>query len=157
MESPPGKEALIILRRLIAYSGKVFRFSEAIVAGIADRWRQPRITISLVVKSGAVVFWARMGSLNSLELSACSSFFQRWLGQSVCSADSIGRVNALMDAEGLRRGIHHVYDRLKRNKALPDHQGIGVAVLNGHESHASYATGLYDFDVRCRQPGHWRR
>ena len=40
------------------------------------------------------------------------------LGQSVCSADTIGRVNALMDAEGLRQGIHYIYDRLKRNKAL---------------------------------------
>jgi hypothetical protein len=27
---------------------------------------------------------------------------------------------------------------LKRNKALPDQQGLGVAVLDGHESHASY-------------------
>ena len=43
-----------------------------------------------------------------------------------------------MDAEGLRCGIHHIYDRLKRNKALPDHDGIGVAALDGHESHTSY-------------------
>ena len=138
METPPGKEALTILRRLIAYSEKVFRFSATIVAGIADRRLQPRIPTGLVVKSGTVLFWARMGSLNALELTARSSFFHHWLGQSVCSADSIGRVNALMDAEGLRQGIHHVYDRLKRNKALPDHQGMGVAVLDGHESHASY-------------------
>ena len=138
METSSGKEALTILRRLIAYSEKVFRFSEAIVAGIVDRRLQPRLPTSLVIKSVAVLFWARMGSLNALELTARSSFFHHWLGQSVCSADSIGRVNALMEAEGLRQGIHHVYDRLKRNKALPDHHGIGVAVLDGHESHASY-------------------
>ena len=30
------------------------------------------------------------------------------------------------------------YDRLKRNKALPDIQGLGVAVLDGHETSASY-------------------
>ena len=138
MEAPSGEEALTILRRLIAYSEKVFRFSEAIVAGIVDRRLQPRIPTSLVIKSVAVLFWARMGSLNALELTARSSFFRHWFGQSVCSADSIGRVSALMDAEGLRHGIHHIYDRLKRNKALPDHHGIGVAVLDGHESHASY-------------------
>lgn len=138
MEAPPGKEALTILRRLIAYSEKVFRFSEAIVAGVVDRRPEPRIPTALVVKSVAVLFWARMGSLNALALAAHSSFFRLWLGQSVCSADSIGRVNALMDAQGLRQGIHHVYDRLKRNKALPDHHGIGIAVLDGHESHASY-------------------
>jgi hypothetical protein len=127
-----------ILRRLIAYAEKVFQLSETIVAVIVDRRLQPRIPTGVIVKSVAVLFWARMGSLNALELAAHSRFFQGWLGQSVCSADSIGRVNALMDAEGLRQGIHHIYDRLKRNKALPDHRGIGVAVLDGHESHASY-------------------
>jgi hypothetical protein len=79
-----------------------------------------------------------MGSLNALELTARSSFFHQWLGQSLCGADTIGRVNALMDAEGLRRGIHPIYDRLKRNKALPDRHGIGVAVIEGRESHTSY-------------------
>jgi hypothetical protein len=63
--------------------------------------------------------------------------FQCWLGQSVCSADTLGRVYALVDADGLRRAIHQIYDRLKRNQALPDNQGIAAAVLDGHESHAS--------------------
>lgn len=79
-----------------------------------------------------------MGSLNALELTARSRFFQDWLGQSLSSADTIGRVVSLVQADTLRQGIHQVYDRLKSNKALPDHQGIGVAVLDGHESHASY-------------------
>jgi hypothetical protein len=138
VEAPPDKEALIILRRLIAYSEKLFRFSATVVTGVVDRRLQPRIPTAVIVKSVTVLFWARMGSLNALELTARSSFFLHWLGQSVCSADTIGRVNTLMDAEGLRRGIHHIYDRLKRNKALPDHRGIGVAVLDGHESHTSY-------------------
>jgi hypothetical protein len=34
--------------------------------------------------------------------------------------------------------MHRVYDRLKRNKALPHLYGLGVVVLDGHESHASY-------------------
>ena len=138
METLPGQERLTILRRLTAYAEKIFQLSHTVVAGVVDRRRQPRIPASRVVKSVAVLFWARMGSLNALELVAHSSFFRRWLGQSVCSADSVGRVTALMEAEGLRRGIHHLYDRLKRNKALPDHGGLAVAVLDGHESHASY-------------------
>jgi hypothetical protein len=138
VEAFPGTEGLTILRRLLAYAEKVFQFSGTVVAGITDRRLQPRIPTALVVKSVAVLFWARMGSLHALELAAHSRFFHRWIGQSVCSADSIGRVNALMDAEGLRQGLHHIYDRLKRNKALPDHHGIGVAVLDGHESHTSY-------------------
>jgi hypothetical protein len=138
VETIPGKERLIILRRLIAYSEKIFRFSETVVAHVVDRRLQPRIPTAVIVKSVTVLFWAQMGSLNALELTARSGFFRHWLGQCVCSADTIGRVSTLLDAEGLRRGIHHVYDQLKRNKALPDHFGIGVAVLDGHESHTSY-------------------
>jgi Transposase DDE domain len=138
VETLPGKERLTILRRLIAYSEKIFRFSETVVANVVDRRLLPRIPTAVIVKSVTVLFWARMGSLNALELTARSGFFRHWLGQCVCSADTIGRVNTLLDAEGLRRGIHHIYDRLKRNKALPDHRGIGVAVLDGHESHTSY-------------------
>ncbi len=138
MEALSGKEGLTILRRLIAYSEKLFRFSETVVTGVVDRRLQPRIPTAVIFKSVTVLFWARMGSLNALELTARSSFFHHWLGQPLCSADTIGRVHALMDADGLRRGIHHIYDRLKRNKALPDHHGIGIAVLDGHESHTSY-------------------
>ena len=138
MEAFSGKEGLTILRRLLAYAEKVFQFSRAIVAGVADRRPQPRIPTSAVFKSVAALFCARMGSLNALELTSHSRFFRRWLGQSVCSADSVGRVSALMNAEGLRQGIHHVYAQLKRNKALPDHHGTGIAAIDGHESHASY-------------------
>jgi hypothetical protein len=138
VEAFPGKEGLTILRRLLAYAERVFEFSGRVVAGVVDRRRQPRIPTSGVLKPVAALFWARMGSLNALELTAHSSFFRRWLGQSVCSADSVGRVSALMDADGLRQGIHHLYARLKRNKSLPDHGGIAIVVVDGHESHASY-------------------
>jgi hypothetical protein len=95
VEAFPGKERLTILRRLIAYAEKVFQLSNTVAAGVVDRRRQPRIPASRVVKIVAALFWARMGSLNALELAAHSSFFRRWLGQPVCSADSVGRVAAL--------------------------------------------------------------
>ena len=138
METPPGQEGLTILRRLIGYAEKIFQFSETVVANVVDRRLQPRISTSGIVQAVAILFWARLGSLHALELSARSRFFQAWLGESVSSADSVGRIFSLIDADGLREGIHHIYDRLKRNKALPDHGGIGIAVLDGHESHASY-------------------
>jgi DDE family transposase len=151
VETLSGQEGLTILRRLIAYAEKVFQLSNTVVAGVVDSRRQPRIPVSSVVKSVAVLFWTRMGSLNALELAAHSRFFRRWLGQPVCSADSVGRVTALMDAAGLRRSIHHIYERLKRNKSLPDHRGLAVAVLDGHESHASYrrhCTGCLERTLR---------
>ena len=138
METLPGGKRLTTLRRLIAYADKVFAFSSGIATGVVDRRKQPRIATAFIVQNVAVLFWARLGSLNALELTAHSSFFQKWLGQPVCSADSVGRIVGLMEPAGIRAGLHSVYRQLKRNKALPDQNGLGVAVLDGHESHASY-------------------
>jgi hypothetical protein len=138
METARAKETITVLRRLIAYSEKIFGLSRDVVAPLSDRRPEPRISTTTVVKSALVMFWARMGSLNALELVAEASFWKKWLRQPTCSADTIGRVHTLLDADGLRQGIHHIYDRLKRNKALPDIEGMSVALLDGHESHASY-------------------
>jgi len=138
MEAAHRKETITVLRRLIAYAEKIFDLSRDVIAPISDLRLQPRISTLVVVKSAVVMFWARMGSLNALELTAGVRFWKSWLGQSPCSADTVGRVHALMDADQLRHGIHRIYDRLKRNKALPDTHGVGVAVVDGHESHASY-------------------
>ncbi len=138
MEASSRKETITVLRRLIAYSEKIFDLSRDVIAPIADGRPLPRISTAAVVKAAAVLFWARLGSLNALELTAGARFWKKWLGEPACSADTIGRVHALLDANGLRQGIHHVYDCLKRNKALPDMQGMALAVLDGHESHASY-------------------
>ena len=79
-----------------------------------------------------------MGSLHAWRLTSRVGFWNRWLGEKPCSDDSLGRIAAVMHADRLRRGIHHVYERLKRNKALPDLHGLAVAVLDGHETSASY-------------------
>jgi hypothetical protein len=84
------------------------------------------------------MFWGRLGSLNALEgVSSCRSW-KKWLGSRMPSADTVGRVFALMDTGDLRKGLHHVYTRLKRNKALSKDSAAAAAVLDGHETHASY-------------------
>ncbi len=138
MGTLPGKEGLTILRRLIAYSEKVFRFSAELIAGITDRRVEPRIATATVAKSAAVLFWTRMGSLNALEMSGQSRFWKHWLGGPLPSADTMGNVHGKMDANTLRDAIHQVYGQLKRNKALPDNRGISLAIVDGHESHSSY-------------------
>lgn len=138
METASGKETITVLRRLIAYAEKIFQLSEDIVTQFSDRREKPRISTAAVVKSSMVLFWARMGSINAWEQAGRARFWQRWLGQPAFSADTLGRVHALLDANGLRQEIHNIYERLKRNKALPDIYGLGVVVLDGHESHASY-------------------
>jgi hypothetical protein len=138
MEATSGKETIIVLRRLLAYAEKIFRLSRDIVPLVSDRREKPRISTAAVVKSSLVLFWARMGSINAWEQVGRARFWQCWLEEPTFSADTLGRVHALLDAQGLRQGIHDVYQRLKRNKALPDIYGLGVVVLDGHESHASY-------------------
>ena len=138
MEAAEGAETVTVLRRLVAWAEKIFDLSDAVVAPVTDRRLQPRIPTAVVVKSALVMFLARLGSLNALELSARSGFWKKWLAAPTCSADTMGRVHSLMAADELRQGIHHIYKRLKRNKALPDTGGMGIAVVDGHESHTSY-------------------
>jgi hypothetical protein len=127
-----------ILRRLIAYSEKVFCLSENVLAAITDRRPEPRISILTVVKASIALFWARLGSLNALEMSGPSRFWKRWLHHPMPSAETMGDVHSKMDAGTLREAIHQVYGCLKRNKALPDNRGLCLAIVDGHESHASY-------------------
>ena len=137
METTSGKETITVLRRLIAYAEKIFQLSKDIVTQVSDRREKPRISTAAVVKSSLVLFWARLGSINDWEQVGRAHFWKRWLEEPTFSADTLGRVHAVLDAHGLRQGIHDVYERLKRNKVLPDY-GLGVVVLDGHESHASY-------------------
>ena len=82
---------------------------------------------------------SRLGSLNALEQTKPSRFWSKWLAGSVPSADTIGRVAALVDNDTIRAGIHEVYRCLKRNKALePSWHGLIPLVLDGHESSTSY-------------------
>ena len=105
---------------------------------MSDHRAFPRICTSLVVKAVLAVYWSRLGSLNALAMTREVKFWKSWLGGPLCSADSLGRIVARMEADSLRQGIHHIYERLKRNKALPDLYGLAVAVLDGHETSASY-------------------
>src|SRR4029077_5737904 len=78
------------------------------------------------------------GGLEELEVFRRGPFWKHWLGQPLASADTVGRVHALLGNEGLGSGLQHLYRRLKRNKALQSVGGWDVAVLDGHENHASY-------------------
>jgi hypothetical protein len=109
-----------------------------VLGEVSDERVGPRFRTSVVLKAGLGMFWGRLGSLNALEgVSSCRSW-KKWLGSRMPSADTVGRVFALMDTGDLRKGLHHVYTRLKRNKALSKDSAAAAAVLDGHETHASY-------------------
>jgi len=80
----------------------------------------------------------RRGSLNALEQDKGNRFWMRWLGCTLPSADTMGRVFSQVDLDAIRCCIHHVYSKLKRNKALKKTHGFDVLIIDGHESNASY-------------------
>lgn len=106
---------------------------------VRDTRVAPRIPTDAVLRSVMVMFLARLGSLNALEQSGAGAFWRKWTGRALPSADTIARVCSQVDLSGIRRIGRQVYAQLKRGKALPppDH-GWMAAVLDGHESHATY-------------------
>jgi hypothetical protein len=120
------------------YAQSVLRWEDGLTA-VRDGRRQPRITTAVIVRAVVVMFLGRLGSLNALEQSRPSRFWRRWLGEGLPSADTIGRVCAQIEVEDVRQWQQGMYARLKRAKALPPPaHGLIAAVLDGHESHASY-------------------
>lgn len=89
-----------------------------------------------------------------MENCSQARLWQHWLGQPLCSADTIARVHAGMDLEALRKTVQQVYWRLKRNKALGGIGGWDIAVLDGHETHTSYlrhCTGCLERTVQTQK------
>jgi hypothetical protein len=129
---------LIILHRLLAYGQAVLKW-DASLEGIGDGRKQGRIPAPVIVRAILAMCFCRLGSLNALGQTQGSSIWRRWLGQALPSADTIGRVAGLVDLEGVRALGHHLYDRLKRGKALePPAHGLIAAIVDGHELHATY-------------------
>lgn len=112
---------------------------DAPLDAIRDRRVQGRIPASAIVRAVMAMCFCRLGSLNALGQTRPNSFWRRWLGQTLPSPDTIGRVAALADLAGIRALGRHLYDRLKRGKALtaPGH-GLIPAIVDGHELHATY-------------------
>jgi hypothetical protein len=112
---------------------------EGFLDSIRDSRLRPQISTATVMRSVVVMLLSRLGSLHALEQSRPSRFWLRWLGREMPSADTVGRVCALAEAETLRALHHQVYSRLKRMKALePPAHGLIPAILDGHESHATF-------------------
>jgi len=132
----------------------VFDLSSEVLDKVTDQRQHPRTPTARILKSALAMFWARLGSLNALETISAARFWKRWLEGPMISADTMGRVHAVVDVGQLRDGLHQVYNRLKRNKALPLNLGLDVAVLDGHEQHASYlrhCAGCLERSVKTEQ------
>jgi hypothetical protein len=91
------------------------------------------------VRAVVAMFLCRLGSLNALGQTHSSSLWRRWLGRALPSPDTLGRVAGLIALDDVRAWGRHLYTRLKRGKALaPPAHGWLAAVVDGHETHASF-------------------
>ena len=127
-----------MLRRLLRYVQGVLDLT-GWTAGLRDGARRhPRIPAAHAVRAALVMFWMRLGSLNALAQTKVSAFWRGFLGGPLPSADTCGRIATGLDPQAVRDLQHDLYARFKRGKVLepPDH-GLMVAVLDGHETHAT--------------------
>ncbi len=101
---------------------------------LTDSRLRPRIPTAAAFASVLTLFATRRGSLNGLEPDLRIPARLRGLvGARVPSADSIGRIYALMDSQPLRQLVGDLAHQLKCNKALTSHEGWYVAAVDGHE------------------------
>lgn len=128
-----------MLRRILGYARQRLGLEALLQENIHDSRKEPRIPAGVIARSALVMMLTRLGSFNALEQSRPSRFWLGNLGRAPPSADTMGRVCGGMDLAGLRRIQHELYGQLKRGKALePPAHGLMLAVLDAHESHATF-------------------
>ena len=87
----------------------MFDLSSELLDKVTDRRQHPRTPTALILKSALAMFWARLGSLNALETVSAARFWKRWLEGEMVSADTMGRVHAVLDVTQLRDGLHRAW------------------------------------------------
>jgi hypothetical protein len=123
-----------MMSRFCRYLDKCFHFQELLPL-FTDSRKKPQVPAAAVFASALALFACNRTSLNSLEkdLVRFPSRLRGLVGPRPPSVDTLGRVYARADSDGLRRILARVHHRLKRNKALADGDDLKVAAVDGHE------------------------
>jgi len=123
-----------MMSRFCRYIDKCFHFRELLPL-FTDSRQKPQVPGAAVFASAFALFACNRTSLNSLEkdLIHFPSRLRGTVGPRPPSIDTIGRVYALADSDGLRQILVQVHRRLRRNKALADGDDLKVAAVDGHE------------------------
>ena len=109
-----------------------------LIKGIGDTRQRRQIAMEWIFAAGLVMGLGQLGSLNALEQRRGASYWRRWVGGKIGSADTIGYGFAHMDCDSIRRTIKQVYSRSKCNKWLrPKYAGMIALIVDGHETHCS--------------------
>lgn len=123
-----------MMNRFCRYIDKCFHFRDLLCL-FTDARPQPQIPGAAVFASVFALFACNRQSLNSLEKDLIHFPARRrgLVGPRPPSIDTIGRVYALAQSDGLRQMLVAVHHRLKRNKALADGDELKMAAVDGHE------------------------
>lgn len=145
-----------MMARFSAYVEKVFSLGLR-MAGLHDARCRPVIPTSGVFASAFVMFATGRGSLHALESDLRVPARLRGLvGPRLPSCDTIGRVYASIDSQGLREMLRDIAGRLKRNKALANDGDRYFAAVDGHEffrQPQALLRAMPDADVDYRREG----
>jgi hypothetical protein len=122
-----------MMARFCRYIDKVFAFG-ARIGSLTDRRSHPRIPTAAVWGSVFFLFVLGRGSLNAMESDLrVPRRMERLVGRTKPSADRMGDVLGLMDADKLRELLVAINHKLGRNKALRNDWPLRVAAIDGHE------------------------
>jgi len=106
METTSGKETIRVLRRLIAYSEKIFQLSKGYRTQRFDRTevRSRASPQRAVVKSSLVLFWGRLAA-STLGNRSGGPLLEALARRADLQAEPLGRVHAVLDAPGWGKGF----------------------------------------------------
>ena len=117
-----------MMARFCRYVDKVFQFGEQIKT-LSDARPHPRIPTAAIFASAWTLLATERGSLNRLEKEVrIPARLQGVVGPQAPSADTIGRVYALMESQQLRQMLCTINHQARRNKALGGGDLMFVAV-----------------------------
>jgi Transposase DDE domain len=126
-----------MMARFCAYVEKIFHLGSQL-DNLSDSRVRPHIPTAAAFAGVFTLFATRRGSLNGLEEDLhVPARLRGIVGARVPSADSIGRIYALIDSQPLRLLMRDIAYQLKRNKALSSHEGWYIAAVDGHEFFSS--------------------
>ena len=121
----------------MAYAERIFGLSEEIVGKLKTRGYQPRKPAEMITGSMLAAAICKLGSLNALEQTGKWKLWKKLGGEELPSAETFSRTYSHLELGGLRAGLKHIYQRLKRTKAIKTRRGFKVAVIDGHETSCS--------------------
>lgn len=143
-----------MLRRILAYGENLVGL-RSLTEALKDARVRPQISTAVVGRGLLGMLLTRLGSFNAAVQTRTGRFWKDWLGEDMPSADTLGRVCQSMELEQLRQMHYTLYTRLKRAKALePPAHGLMLAVVDGHESHATFrrcCDGRLERTIKTRQ------